>query len=832
MLLLVALAGRNACGQAAGAPSKTVNSADSSQDKVWPVMTDAELLASLDLDTPGLEKVKAAAATGDMNAVKAAYLDYRRTACPVRWTLLTKLYGPPQTAPPLILPAPAPRQAVATDDPAADKILAHQLPGGGYAGGHKLVDMGKDFNWTYNPLPRSDPAFSDEWTYGVARMPFWETLSSAYWNTLDEKYAAGWVGQMEDFVAKNAVPVDTKTGTTVWRTLEAGIRMAFTWPNAYFHFLNSPSFTPDAQWIYLRSVHDHAQKLQWGLQDPNRSGNWVMTECFGLYTVGATFPEFREAAQWRQTALDRMGVEMKRSVLPDGFESELTPGYDCVSIHGFIGVYALAQLNHLPIPDFWRTKLLSMYRALVLVMDQSGNDVPTNDSWNAPNARDMAREGYRILGDDPLLAWAASNGKEGTPPPTSAMLPYAGFYAMRGGWNPGDLFLFFRAGPIGTGHQHQEQLEVVLAAWGRTLLFDPGVYPYDTSDWRRFTLGSASHNTIMVDGKWQHADESPAQITGPVHNPWTATPLFDYVSGTYAAGYQKNEYGTPLGQSWNHWVGPLDKSVTHTRRVLFLKPYYALILDTLDGTGHHTFDAHFNMDATGATVDPATQAVVSQTSDDLHLALYPLDRDNLAVDVVQGQKDPLLGWFPYQHRAIPTARFRKEQDAPAIFATFLYPYKGNAPAFEARPLAIQGDGLWATTLQTASENAEVVMTKDNVAHAISFHSAWAGDIKAQASLLVLRKPAAGDALCFGGRDMGSYRDPSLAFSSSSPLSLAWIEGGGGRLLFYNPKNKARTISLTAPFAQDVTLPPGAWSEVSKAGVVPATAPEPFAPPAP
>jgi hypothetical protein len=77
------------------------------------------------------------------------------------------------------------------------------------------------------------------------------------------------------------------------------------------------------------------------------------------------------------------------------------------------------------------------------------------------------------------------------------------------------------------------------------------------------------------------------------------------------------------------------------------------------------------------------------------LGLYPLDRDHLSVDVVQGRKEPMLGWVPEEHWTIPTVRFRKEQQAPAIFATFLSPYKGQPDArFEARTLLVTGDKYW------------------------------------------------------------------------------------------------------------------------------------------
>jgi hypothetical protein len=803
------------CDDVSSAPSAVKNSG--------PLTTEEEVLDALNLDTPGLEKVKAAAAAGDMAAVKAAYLDYRRTTSPARWWLLSR--DVPQETPPLVLPQDALPEAVAQDDPAADEILKHHLYGGLY-GGHKVVDMGKDFDWTYNPISRSDSAFNTIWTFEVARTEFWQKLSEGYWRTRDEKYASGWVEQMESFVKKNPVntspiPSDTETVASLWRPLEAALRMAYTWPDAYFHFLHSPSFTPDHALLIRRALENRANKSS------DVVGNHITTDCFALYTIGALFPEFREAGEWRQLSLDILTSEIQRLVPPDGFDAELSPGYQIVAIHGFVGVVEIAKLNHLPIPDLLKTKLLSMYQALVLVMDPSGNDVPNNDSWGVASAAKMAREGLLFLGDDPLLAWAASGGKKGTPPPTSTMLPYAGFYAMRGGWKPDDLFLFFRGGPSGIDHVHEDMLEVTLNAWGKTLLFDTGVYPYDLSDWRRFTLGTASHSTIIVDDKWQHRGNSAAPVTEPVYNPWVATPLFDYVAATYDRGYQKNEYQG--GSKWNEWVGPVDHSVTHARRVLFLKPYYALVLDTLDGTGHHIFDAQFHIDATGATLDPTTQAAFSQSNDNVHLALYPLDRDNLATDIVQGQKDPLLGWFPIQHRAIPTIRFRKEQEAPATFATFLYPYQGQAPTFSAAPLNAGEAGLWAESLQTSSESAEIAVVKGSAPSKIAFHSDWAGDVQATAALLVLRKPAQGGSLCFGGRNISGYQDKDIAFSISTPASLAWIKSGG-RLLFYNAENAPLEVKLTIPSAQILTLPPGVWTKVSARGTSPAGAPpEPFAP---
>jgi hypothetical protein len=482
-----------------------------------------------------------------------------------------------------------------------------------------------------------------------------------------------------------------------------------------------------------------------------------------------------------------------------------------------------------------------MYRALVLEMDQSGNDVPTNDS-DVISARQAAKVGL-TFGPDPLLAWAASQGKEGVAPPDSTALPYAGFYTMRGGWKPDDFFLFFRAGPLGSSHTHNDMLQIVLRAWNKTLLLEPsyyGNYPYDSSDWRRYSNGTASHNTIIVDGKWQNrkrngASNQPSSLTMtngetadsgvlPAYqltgNPWVTTPLFDFVAGTYDDGYQANVFDPHPG-GYEKWEGEVDHSVTHTRRILYLRPYYALVLDTLDGTGNHTFDAHFHLDAPAAHLDPSTQAAYSDNPEGAQLGLFPIDHDHLTVDIVQGQKDPLLGWIPMKHQPIPTIRFRKQQSAPAVFATFLYPYQGNAPAFKASALTVTGDGIWGQALRTDKEQSEVAIVKDGTARDFTCASLLLGPVKVTASGLVSRQAPGAAGMIIGGWNLSSYSDAKTTFTLDAPGTILLTQKGT-HPQFFNGGDKPITLTLTQPFAQTITLPSGVWTEVAEDGSHPVT----------
>jgi len=789
--------------------------------KPGPVTTDAEMIAELNLDAPGMDKVKAAVQGGQLPAIEAAYLDFRQHGSTATWTRM---------------PGSTPSKVNDQTINVADQIAHNSVWRGAYHYGPPITFMGDDFNWQYNPVSPGDPAFSNEFTYCVvARTESWQVLADVYEKTHDEKYAQAWVKQLEDFAAKNPVDSSPWQGrATVWRTLDTGTRMNVSWPYCYFRFLNSPSFTPEAQWVYAKMMRDQANFLVAGLADQSRTGNWVTDECAGLYTVGALFSEMKTAPQWRDTALQRLTLESTRTFEPDGMESELAPSYHYGAASQLKSPYDLAKLNNIPIPDSFRDTILNAYRAPVVVMDQGGHDVPTNDS-SMVNARKTSQDALTV-GDDPLLKWAASNGKEGTPLPDSTMLPDAGFYAMRSGWSGWDQFLFFRAGPPGTGHEHQEKLEVVMRAWDTNLLFDPGTYVYDKSQFRRYFISTPSHNTIIVDNKWQHSPENHAPFP-PLDNPWVTTPLFDYVAGTYSDGYQENQYAS-VEFSPQKWVGEPDKSVSHTRRVLYLRPYCALVVDTLDGTGHHTFEAHWNMDAAGAHVDPATQAIISDsppatTGADAHIALIPLEKENLTADVVQGQMSPvILGWKTNDNHPspIPTGRFLKTQDAPAIFATILYPFRhGDVPTVSGEPLAA-GAGVWAQTLTTPEEKAEIALVKDGSSQTISFTSALLGAaVQVKGAGVLVRQPQGGADVFSGGWDWQSYSDGKVAFTLDAPAPVLLTHGD--HPLYYNGGNKPVTFTFTQPEARTFTVPPHAWAD--EGGQPVSTAPTlfpPFLPP--
>ena len=765
-----------------------------------PSTTDAEVLESLNLDFAGMNAVKAAAATGDLVAVENAYLDYRRHASTAKWS---------------VMPADMPRHANSSEDAVGNEILRHHIRNFFYPFSPREADMGKDFDWTFNPINPKNQEYSFEWTYcAISRTQFWEKLVDAYWKTHNEKYAREWVNELEDFAIKNPRASAGSDGSvSLWRTLDGSIRMSESWPYTYSHVLDSPSFTPHAEWTYLKLIRDHAILLENGLKHADRTGNWVSSECFGLYTLATLFPELKDSPRWRELAETRMLRELNRMVPPDGFEAELTPNYHMVSLDGFLGVLKLAKLNKIETSTAFQSKIISMYRALVMVMAQDGSVVPTNDS-QVLNAIDAARQGLK-LAPDPLLEWAASGGARGTGLRDSTMLPYAGFYAMRGGWKPNDMFLFFRAGPPGIGHEHQDMLEVVLRRWGKTLLLDPGNALYDHSDFRRFVIGTDAHNTITVDGKWQHRAPDKAPVVDRVKGPWVTTPLFDFTSGTYRDGYQKSVFDPTQEYQPETWKGEKDRSVSHTRRVLYLRPYYAMLLDTVDGTGVHEVDSHFNVGAPSVRIDKKRQAAFSENEDGAQIALYPMDRENLNVRVIQGEHGAAdIKW------AVPTVEFSKKQEAPAVFGTFLYPYRRIEPDFSATALDLAQPGAWGKSIHTSQEDAEIVIGKGGEAMPLSLQSALRSTtIDATAGGLVVRRPRGGHRVLVGAWDLTTYRDNELQLRTSTPGSFVIVQQPDRRAIM-NAGSAPVTITLERPAAATFTLAPSSAVSVDATGTHP------------
>lgn len=151
------------------------------------------------------------------------------------------------------------------------------------------------------------------------------------------------------------------------------------------------------------------------------------------------------------------------------------------------------------------------------------------------------------------------------------------------------------------------------SAWCSTpedasLLADSGMGLFEWNKERKYTVSTRAHNTVVVDGQDQHV-RSFHWNTPPTANCriWDTqfNEAYDY---TFASQYGYTRYEDP---------------VVHSRKVLFVKNSYWLIVDLFQAEGQHRYEQYFHLPPGTASYDSLSGEVVSQL-EGANLLLKPL----------------------------------------------------------------------------------------------------------------------------------------------------------------------------------------------------------------
>lgn len=578
------------------------------------------LLDRLDLERPGIEKVKAADDPGRAAAELLAYYRARTSVKhPVDRSGRAAARG---------------KYAGAADIKAADNAVEHMFVS---LSSYPPHFVGKDIDWSKSPVP------DNEWIWQLHRMYFWNSMAKAYWHTADEKYAKAWCEQLVDWARKN--PRDERHAYA-WRSIEAGIR-GHSWTSLYQHFLDSPHFTPDVLVAFLRSCHDHASYLS---TKYSAGSNWALMEAEGLAFIALAFPEFKDAAAWRKTAFERLNAEIRKQVRTDGHQVEQCMNYHNGCITWFSRTYEFARMNGLAdeFPPGYMKTIEKMCEVLLKLSFPDGMSAQFGDTSSPVNcARALEKWAEMFERDD--FRYAATRGTKGRAPTETAFaFKESGFYSMRSGWDNDAVCLVLKCGPGGYWHSQPDNGTFELFAFGRRLMPDSGTYIYHgDAAGRAWFRRTSVHQTLTLDGKdsacaakcllWKTGDDLDALV---VEN-----------------------------QSY--------KNLAHRRAVLFVKKRFFVIVDDAVGAATGDVDLHFQL-APGEAVFDREMPSVRSASDDANVLVRALPQPGMTLEEEEGQVS-----FHYGNREPrPAFRFRIRKAGPGgvRFVTLVAPYKGNAPA--------------------------------------------------------------------------------------------------------------------------------------------------------
>jgi len=527
-----------------------------------------------------------------------------------------------------------------------------------------------------------NPTFNKycEWTWQLSRHPFWTRLAEYYTVTRDENVAAVWVAQLDSWLNQAICPKSASPyATSCWRTIEAGIRMS-GWSHQIHAFANSPAVTDHFLTRYFISIWEHG----WRLRNNSTCGNWLLMELHGLLRIAKLYPFLRDAPEWKSYAVKLLQEEFARQVYPDGFQYELSTGYHGVVVDNYLDIFSLYDYANEPRPEFIRVGLEKMFETYIRLARPDGLTPDLNDGAFANVAKVLspAKNLYPQRAD---FLWAVTKGAQGSAPEfLSCVFPYSGAVVFRSSWSPDAVWGYMDASPFGRAHQHEDKLNFLMNAYGKTMLTEGGNYMYDTSDCRKYVLSTRAHNTIRIDGleqnirknyKWHDAD-----ILRKADVSFQTTPGRDVASSAYRAGY-----GAEL------------LNVEHLRKVIFVKdqpglsPFFVIVDRLFDPKcARHTYEQAWHLETCELSLCQSHGEKGPGFCGDFGngIGLYAASSDAAAsIRNMQGQYKPYYqGWRPiwkggpHEHRPIPTPVVCGCFQGSHRVVTVLYPYRDGHSA--------------------------------------------------------------------------------------------------------------------------------------------------------
>jgi len=636
------------------------------------VLSDREFLNLFDF-----KEVSVKVLQGDISGAKVALLEHYRRRVKTAWPTPPRVITDLQ----LNLDNLGKEGLVAQ----ADSILEYHLTS---EGAMPIVTSEGNIDWSSNPIS------SPEWLWRLNRHQWWSILGLAYDLTGDERYTAAFVKQMLDWITSNPPPIQKDEKSPFWRLMEVGLRVRVSWVPAFGLFYKSTIFPDKAKLIMLRSLYDHARYLSF--YKTNR--NHLLRESNGLVFFSIYFPEFKEAKQWQKIALSRLDQELVKQINQDGSHIEVSTGYQWLVIDELEATYDLLQSNNLTLPkEDLAASLEKMYNMLAHLVRPDNTFPEINDGFIRWQYTRLANAGKKFGRND--FVFIGTDGKQGgVPRDTSASFGDAGLYVMRSNWTKEALYLLFDAGPYGGPHGHEDKLSIEVFAFGRPFIVDSGSYTYQKDDpFRTYFVGSQGHNTVLVDNqsqirRWQKGSLNPKAALGD-YATWISQTDFDYIASSYTDGYGPFSLQKPKGSK-------IISDVIHSRRILFVRPDYWVMVDEIQASKRHNYQLLFHTHPEIVVSAGENDAVtLGTTSDAASLHLIPADPKEVKVGRLTGSETPIQGWYSvdHHHKTASTAViFECENAHSTVLTTLLYPFPAgtNDDEVKIEPLEVSsGEGL-------------------------------------------------------------------------------------------------------------------------------------------
>lgn len=484
-------------------------------------VTDGELFASMELDRPGLGKVRAAVEKNDYQAAYREWGSYmaRRTS-PV-WYIDNESYGP----------------GMKKKLPAISKIILEgcvpALENRVAVGGVELCY--KDGTPDFSRNPKESTNLITMWNLG-----FVEPLARAHLITGEAKYARAYqLYTRALFEQRNSQPsfgLENMDYRYCWIELNTALRILH-FVDAYMCMRQYEGLEAEDHEVALKLIYACAELLADGdrYNQHATTPNQRLVGMCALGTLGIMFPEFSNSDEWRIRGTVDAVRTLKDTVYADGAHAELCSQYHMcairdpaklslvMSLNGYDGMYGEGEgadvfrslhawmINAVApdgfIPPLHSGVFCTEWLAYLLIYEHfnPGSFATTieqyYDKGYVPVAKNGPGDTIILLTPDFLPSLpgkkrpAQEKGCYG-----SNSWP-SGLTSMQSGGDRDATFLVTLNGKPIEGHGYPQLGSFVLYSGGKWLALHPGSpFDYGHKEYVSYFHTTFSHNTVIVDG--------------------------------------------------------------------------------------------------------------------------------------------------------------------------------------------------------------------------------------------------------------------------------------------------------------------------------------------
>ncbi len=471
----------------------------------------------------------------------------------------------------------------------------------------------------------------------------------------NERYAAialrQWVGWLEQ------TGTNAKGNPAYWHNLDLGCRL-ICMPEDLMRFFDSKYMTPDIWSATLKYMWKSEYEIAYNNWLINMSNNTGIVGARALHNGNCFFNEFRMYDDALERVRKKMDQVISSSLIgKEGSYLEDSLAYASMSAGNTIGYLKSNRITGNPDLPFRNDEQFDSARVIVRSIinlaapgmrdNQWGDSAEYTTTYNGP-----VKSAYKEF-DDPVIAYFATDGKEGNLPPyTSYMYNDTKRMVMRSDWGENAVYLFSDVGGTKANHGHHDDNAIILCAYGRQLLSDQLYYSYSTGTVKNYIESATAHNTVTVDEKNQH-NTGRGQI-----NFWETNSIYDNSSNVTFA----NQAATV--------------NEKHTRNILYLRSGFVLVSDYMKpydtDLGNHSYQQLWHMPPDAQiTLDEDSLAGRSNVLADANVQVIPVNDGTMTGTIENGY---------YVATTADYLRYEKEGSGPVLFDTVLYPERPGQTA--------------------------------------------------------------------------------------------------------------------------------------------------------